>query len=260
MTMNVCSRAALATLVLCLACVAHAQAQRPLLDALQAMGVGTAAVDSKAGRGDSTFNGPEFDQASNEWRMMIERGDGATYRRFFVSLNESSGVVCVHELASECARRDDAVLALQAARDKRRGLADAALNPPPDLQGVMVAVIRHQRSAGGYLAGTQMPLYVSLQVPGGGRPIDLSADAIRSLGDTGLQLRAGSAWKAPASGALEHTGMTMGVGTPTLRADGDYDITFGFWCGPLCASSHRAVLRHGASGWRVISSQMDWIS
>lgn len=260
--MNAYSRAAIATFALFLSCVAHAQEQQPqpLLDAMQALELGSAAVDSKAGRGDSTINGPEFDQASNEWRMMIERSEGAAYRRFFVSLNESSGLVCVHALTSECAPREDAMQALQDARDKRRGLADAALNPPPDLQGVMVAVIRHQLDAGGYLAGNRMPLYVSLHLPGGDRPVDLSAESIRSLGDTGLQLRAGSDWKAPESGAQVHTAMRMGVGTPTRRADGDYDITFGFWCGPLCASSHAAVLRYGSSGWHVISSEMKSIS
>lgn len=258
--MNACLRAAIATLALFHACGAHAQEEKPLLDAMQALELGSAAVDSKAGRGDSTINGPEFDQASNEWRMMIERSESAAYRRFFVSLNESSGLVCVHALTSECGPRDDAMRALQDARDKRLGLADAALNPPPDLQGVMIAVIRHQLDSGGYLASNRMPLYVSLHLPGDDRPIDLSEESIRSLGDTGLQLLAGSDWKVPESGAQAHTAMEMGVGTPTRRADGDYDITFGFWCGPRCASSHTAVLRHGTQGWHVISSEMKSIS
>lgn len=253
-------RAPIATLAMFLACLAHGQEKQPLLDAMQASQLGSAAVEAKAGRGDSTINGPDFDQASNEWRMMIERGEGDTYRRFFVSLNESSGLVCVHELASECAARDDVTLALQDARGKRRGLADAAVNPPPDLQGVMIAVIRHQLDSGGYLASNRMPTYVSLDAPDGDSAIDLSPDSIRSLGETGLQLLPGSAWKAPHGGAQGHAAMRMGVGTPTRRADGDYDITFGFWCGLLCASSHTAVLRHGTSGWQVISSEMKWIS
>lgn len=239
----------------------HAQEPQPLLDGMQAIQLGTAAVDARSGRGDSTIHGPDFDQASKEWRMMIERGEATASRRFFVSVNEASGLVCVHELpASDCAARDDAAVALQAARDKRRGLAEAALNPPPDLQGVMLALIRHQLESGGYLASNRMPLYVALKSPKDETMIDLSPESIRSLSDTGLDLMPGSAWKPPQSAGHVGTTMHMGVGTPTRRPDGDYDITFGFWCGTLCASSHTAVLRYDQSGWHVLSSVMTGIS
>ena len=240
---------------------AYGQEKQPLLDGMQVMESGFTAVESRFGRGDSNVSGPDFDQASNEWRMLIERGEGITHRRFFVTINESSGVVCVRESpAGDCVARGDTVAALQAARDKLRDLAEAALNPPPDLQGVMIAVIRHQLRPGGYLASNRMPLYVSLKSPKDDRMIDLSPESIRSLGDTGLPFLPGSAWKAPQSGTRVGTTMTMGVGTPTRRPDGNYDITFGFWCGGLCASSHTAVLRYDTSGWHVISSMMNSIS
>ena len=252
---------AVAILALLGTSLAHGQEKQPLLDGMQAMESGFAAVESQFGRGDSSVSGPDFDQASNEWRMLIERGEATTYRRFFVTVNESSGLVCVRELpAGDCVARGDAAVPLQAARDKLRGLAEAALDPPPDLQGVMIAVIRHQLGPGSYLASNRMPLYVSLKSPKDDGMINLSAESIRSLDDTGLQLLPGSAWKAPQSGTRVGTTMNMGVGTPTRRPDGDYDITFGFWCGGLCASSHTAVLRHDASGWRVISSVMNSIS
>lgn len=252
---------AIAALALFGTCVAHGQETQPLLDGMQVMDSGFAAVESQFGRGDSNVSGPDFDPASNEWLMVIERGEATTHRRFLVTVNESSGLVCVQESpASNCVARGDATVALQAARDKLRGLAEAALNPPPDLQGVMIAVIRHQLGPGGYLASDRMPLYVSLKSPKDEGMIDLSPESIRSLGDTGLQLLPGSAWKMPQSGTRVGTTMNMGVGTPTRRPDGDYDITFGFWCGGLCASSHTAVLRHDASGWKVISSVMNSIS
>lgn len=240
---------------------AHAQEVRPLLDGMQAMEAGFATLDSRFGRGDSSVDGPDFDQASNEWRMYIERGGDTASRRFLVTVNESSGLVCAKESpVSGCVARGDASVALQAARDKLRGLADAVLNPPPDLQGVMIALIRHQLASKGYLASNRMPLYVSLKSPKDDSMIDLSPESIRALGDTGLQLLPGSAWKPPESGTHVGATMNMGVGTPTRRADGDYDITFGFWCGGLCASGHQAVLRHDVSGWHVISSVMNSIS
>ena len=251
----------LATCALLTTWVAHGQEKQPLLDGMQAMEAAFAAVDAKFGRDDSTVNGPDFDQASNEWRMVIERGESNTLQRYLVTVNESSGTVCVRELpAADCAARGDAAAALQAARDKLQGLAEAALNPPPDLQGVMIAVIRDQMDSGGYLASNRMPLYVSLRSPKGDGMIDLSPESIRALGDTGLQLMPGSAWQPPSSGARVGTTMNMGLGTPTRRPDGDYDVTFGFWCGGLCASDHTAVLRHNASGWHVLSSVMNSIS
>jgi hypothetical protein len=54
--------------------------------------------------------------------------------------------------------------------------------------------------------------------------------------------------------------MNLSVGIPTRRPDGDYEVTFGFLCGSVCASQHTAILRYDASGWRVLSSEMNWIS
>ena len=241
--------------------VAHGQEKLPLLDGMQVMETASAAVDSKFGRSDSSFSGPDFDQARNEWRMVIERGEATAYHRFLVTVNESSGVVCVQELpATDCVAWGDAAVALQAARDKLRGLAEAALNPPPDLQGVMIAVIRHQMGSGGYLASNRMPLYVSLKSPTDDSMVDLSPESIRQLSDTALELLPGSKWTPPPSGTHVGPTMSMGVGTPLLRPDGDYDVTFGFYCGGLCASGYSAVLRHDGSGWHVISAVMNMIS
>ena len=240
---------------------AYGQEKQPLLDGMQVMDAASAAVNSRFGPADSSMNGPDFDQATSEWRMVIERGEGSTYHRFLVTINESSGVVCVRESpATDCLTQGDATAALTAARDKLRAVAEAALNPPPDLQGVMVAVIRNQMGSGGYLASNRMPLYVSLKSPKDNTMIDLSPESIRLLRDTGLQLMPGSTWKAPPSGTHVGTTMNLGVGTPLLRPDGDYDITFGFYCGGLCASGHKAVLRRDAAGWHVISSVMESIS
>lgn len=241
--------------------IARAQDRGPNLDQMQVMDLVSTTVNSKFGAADSTISGPDFDQASRAWRVEIQRGDGATYEHFAVSVDEASGVVCVRKAPSnDCAARGDAKAALSAAFEKRKAEADAIRNPPPDLQGVMVAIIRQQLGAGGYLASNRKPLYVALHSPTGDSMVDLSAASIQQLSDTGLELMPGSTWTAPPSGTRVGPKISMGVGTPLRRADGDYDVTFGFYCGGLCGSGHTAVLRHDASGWRVVSAVMNMIS
>ena len=231
-----------------------------MLDAMQAMMEGSTALDAKFGRSDSAIDGPHFDRLANEWRMVVRRGESIALRRYLISINESSGEVCVRALpATDCAAKGDAGVALKAAQDKRQELAEVGLNPPPDLQGVMKAVLRHQLASGGYLASNRMPVYVSIGSPKGDSAIDLSPESIRDLGEIGVQLMPGSAWQPPPEGTRVGTTMSMGLGIPTRRADGDYDLEFGFLCGGACGSQHEAVLRHDASGWRVLSSEMGLI-
>lgn len=135
----------------------------------------------------------------------------------------------------------------------------AAQSPPPDLQGVMRAVLRSQTASGGYLESNRMPVYVSIGSPKGESAIDLSTESIRDLGEIGVQLMPGSAWQLPPEGTRVGKAMSMSLGIPTRRADGDYDLKFGFFCGGACGSQHEAVLRHDTSGWRVLSSEMGLI-
>ena len=86
--------------------------------------------------------------------------------------------------------------------------------------------------------------------------IDLSPESIRDLEVLGFQLMSGSAWRPPAAGTRVGPTISLGLAIPTRRPDGDYDLTFGVWCGETCGSQHMAVLRHDASGWRVLSSMM----
>lgn len=240
---------------------ADGQVKRPLLDGTQAMLEADVALEAKYGRADSAIDGPYFDPSANEWKMVIERGASTDLHRYLITVSESSGEVCVREFpAVDCTAKGDATAALQAVRDKQQGLIDAARNPPPDLQGVMRAVIRDQMRSGRYAASNPMPLYVQISTPGGDGAIDLSPESIRALASLGLQLHPGSAWEPPSEGVRVGATMNLSVGIPTRRPDGDYEVTFGFLCGSVCASQYTAVLRYDASGWRVLSSQMNSIS
>jgi hypothetical protein len=230
---------------------------RPLLDGMAAVQASLAALPDV---GDGTISAIDYDAARGVWHFRLERDPRKPPASLEVTLDEATGVVCGHDPATgQCVAQGSAAAELRKASERRAAQQDAVRDPAPDLQGVMVALVRYQATAkDGYVRQNRMPLYVSLGWPDGNRQLDLSPDAIRSLADTGLQLFPGSAWptgKAPP----DLTMMRMGVGLPLRRPDGDYDVQYGFGCGSLCGSSHSAVLRHDAQGWHVLASHMDAI-
>jgi hypothetical protein len=232
---------------------------KPLLDGMAAIQASLAVLRPDIGEGSISAIG--FDPVRGLWQFRLDRDPAKAPASLEITLDEATGAVCAHDPATgQCVAQGSAAAQLAEARERRTAREDAVRHPAPDLQGVMVALVRYQMTAkDGYLRENRMPLYVSMGWPDGGRQLDLSTDAIRSLADTGLQLFPGSAWptgKAPP----DLTMMRMGVGLPMHRPDGDYDVEYGFWCGSLCASSHTAVLRHDARGWRVLKSHMDAIS
>lgn len=238
-----------------LAALAQRAPAEPLLDGMDAVQASLAALRPEIG--DATVSGIDFDPARGVWHFRVGRDPGTALALLEVTLDEATGAVCARDLASgRCVAQGSAAAQLAEARDRRAAQEDAILHPAPDLQGVMVALVRYQATAkDGYVRANRMPLYVSMGWDHGAHQLDLSPDAIRRLADTGLRLFPGSAWpsgKAPP----DLTMMRMGVGLPMRRQDGDYDVQYGFGCGSLCGSSHTAVLRHDADGWHVVASQM----
>jgi hypothetical protein len=242
-----------------LAAVASGAPAKPLLDGMTAMQSSLAALRPEIG--DATVSGIEFDSARGVWHFRLDRDPGKMPASLVVTLDEATGVVCARDPATgQCVAQGSVAAQLKQARDRRTAREDAVLHPAPDLQGVMVALVRYQATAkDGYVHANRMPLYVSMSWPDGKRQLDLSPGAIQSLADTGLRLLPGSVWpsgKAPPTLTM----MRMSVGLPMRRQDGDYNVQYGFWCGGLCASWHSAVLRHDAGGWHVLTSNMDAIS
>ena len=232
-----------------LAALAQRAPAKPQLDGMAAVQASLAALRPEIG--DGTISGIEFDSARGVWHFRLDRDPSKAPAALEVTLDEATGAVCAHDLASgQCVSQGSVAVQLKDARARRTAQEAAVLDPPPDLQGVMIALVRYQVAAkDGYLHGNRMPLYVSVGWPDGARQLDISPDAIHRLADTGQRLFPGSAW--PSTAPPEGTLMRMGVGLPTRRPDGDYDVQYGFGCGSLCGSSHSAVLRHGADGWHV---------
>ena len=241
---------------------AMAQSTKPLLGDMDAVNIALQAVEPRYGPAPA-IAGMGFDGPSREWRVHIDRGEGKTPRALVVIVSEITGKVCAREPAVDgCLVQADASNPLKDARKKRAALDEAMNNPPPDLQGVMMALIRYQAATQGAYLNANMGhwLYVSMQSPTQDKPIDLSAQAIRSLKDVEIAIFPGSAWTPPKDGVRVGRDMAMGVRLPTRRSDGNYDVQYGFICGSLCGSGHTAVLRHDATGWHVVSSFMDFIS
>jgi hypothetical protein len=241
---------------------AHAATpSKPVLDGMTAMQLSLGALSTL---GDGAVGAINFDAARGVWRFRLNRDQGTTPATIEITLDESTGAVCARDPAmppATCFARGSAATQLRQARDERAALEEAVKHPPPDLQGVMMALIRYQAQAkDGYLHANRMPLYVSLGWPDGSRQLDLSRDAIGQLADLGLKIFPASAWPASHEIIPEAPRMMMGVGLPMHRKDGDYEVKYGFSCGSLCASSHTAVLRRDAKGWHVVSSRMDAIS
>lgn len=171
----------------------------------------------------------------------------------------TGSLAVVASFATWSAGGQAAELLLKAAQASTQGNVEVAVAAPPDLQGVMKAVVRQQADVDAHLASSRMPLYVSIRAPAGNGMVDLSPESIQALERTGFLLLPGSAWQPPSDDTRVGTVMRLSMGTPIKRPDGDYDVTFGYWCGKACSSQYDAVLRHDASGWHVLSSVMSSI-
>ncbi len=118
------------------------------------------------------------------------------------------------------------------------------------------ALIRHELSdAKSYMYGNRkFPFYVSVA------GLDIPPEVIANLADTGVSFFPGSAWTAPTDSKVRMDRiMSMNIGILRPRPDGNYDVSFGFYCGSLCGSGNTAVMSHDASGWHVIGSKMNRI-
>lgn len=238
-------------------------ATRPLFDAMTAMQAAMGALAPTLS-GDASIGAVEFDPARREWHFTVDRPDAKQLPHALVTLDERNGRVCARDreaARSTCAIRGDVSASLDELRKQRAAMATALAHPPPDLQGVMGALIRYQTmNSKGYLHQNRMPVYVSMSWPDDRPPLDLSADEIDKLDDVGMPLHPGSELPKQDHRAVNLGVMVMGVSLPVRRADGDYDVQYGAVCGSLCGSWWSAVIHHDASGWHVVSTQMNAIS
>jgi len=138
---------------------------------------------------------------------------------------------------------------------------EANLHPPPDLEDLWLTVLLKMApstppSPGGY--GSTW--YVSVGT-GGDKPVDLPATAIAKTQIPGLTILPASAAPDAAAGNQAVQGdYHISIGLPQKRPDGNYDVTYGYYCGVVCASSMTSVVSHDHWGWHIVSSRSNWVS
>ena len=118
-----------------------------------------------------------------------------------------------------------------------------------NLQQMAEALIRHDLSSDKTYIGANRNIRYFVTVSGA----DLSNDVIQRLADTGVKFFPGSQWQ-------EGRDMRLRISVPDVKADGTYEVSYSCYCGPLCASSNRAVMTRDVSGWHVLKSELLIIS
>jgi hypothetical protein len=203
-----------------------------------------------------------FEPSTREWMVDVEAlVDSNSTKRFVATMNESTGLACLRLLpAVGCVVREDIHRTLADARMKAEAEVMARKYPAPDLQLMAEALIRYQlgadRSPKGGAARSRY--FVSLPSPDAKALVDLSPDIVASLKRDGIETYPGSAWKQGSGNVGLDT--RFSVGLPVRRSDGNYDVPYGYYCGPLCAGWFTAVMKHDAAGWHVVSTVMNAIS
>lgn len=142
-----------------------------------------------------------------------------------------------------------------------RTAEEAGMHPPPDLEDLWLTVLLKMApstppSPGGY--GSTW--YVSVDT-GGDKPVDMPATAIAKTQISGVTiLPASAAPDATASNNLVQGDYHISIGIPQKRPGGNYEVTYGYHCGVVCAGSMTFVVSHDQWGWHIVSSRSNWVS
>lgn len=206
-----------------------------------------------------------FEPSTQEWAIeMVAYEPGGREKHFLVTLNESTGLACLRSPpGAACVARADIHRQVADARAKADAVLMAKLHPAPDLQGMAEALIRYQfdPQRAGAAASARASYYVRLQsLDGSG--VDLAPEVVARLKRDGIETLPGSRWKPPEDPQHPPSPLQMqySIGLPVRRADGDYDVSFGYYCGSLCAGWYKAIMKHDAAGWHVVSTVMQAVS
>jgi hypothetical protein len=231
----------------------------PILSQMQAIDLSSAVARKVPGVTDLVIAPMPYETANHRWVTLFKpnTGDG-----FIVILDENTGDICaLFEHHDDCAAKDSASNEIAKAKAIAKAGEEAKLHPPPDLEDLWLTVLLKMApsttpSPGGY--GTTW--YVSVSM-GGDKPVDIPATAIAKAKIPGIKILPASAVPStPAGSSTAQGDYHIGIGIPLKRPDGNYDVTYGWYCGVVCASSVTAVVSHDQWGWHIVSSRTNWVS
>ena len=231
----------------------------PILSQMQAIDLSSRVARQVPGVTDLVIAPMPYEAANHRWVTLFKpnTGDG-----FIVTLDESTGEICaLFEHQDKCAAEGSASDEIAKAKAITKASEEARLHPPPDLEDLWLTVLlkiapSKPPSPGGY--GSTW--YVSVST-GEEKPVDLPATAIAKAQIPGIKILPASAAPTVAAGNSPTQGdYHIGIGIPLKRADGNYDVTYGYYCGVVCAASITSIVSHDQWGWHIVSSRTNWVS
>jgi hypothetical protein len=90
---------------------------------------------------------------------------------------------------------------------------------------------------------------------------DMPTELLKRMSNCHIIYRPGSACSRQWHLAPSNGGCTLyGVSRPRRNWRGEIEVNWGYYCGVVCASGHRAVVEFDENKWRVVSDDMNWIS
>jgi len=235
---------------------------RPTLSAQTAMDIALKLAGQATHSHSYSTQAIRFEPSTREWVVDVEAlTDSNSTKRFVATMNESTGLACLQLLPTVgCVVREDIHQTMADARMRAEAQVMARKYPAPDLQAMAEALIRYQLRADRppKAGATRSRYFVSLPSPDAKGLVDLSPDIMASLKRDGIETYPRSAWKQGSGNVNFDT--QFSVGLPVRRSDGNYDVPYGYYCGPLCAGWFTAIMKHDAAGWHVVSTVMNAIS
>lgn len=234
----------------------------PLIDGQAASNIAVMLAGRVTGSHDFAVPGINFDPAAREWVIQIDASlDSQTTKHFVARVNESTALACLEAPpATDCVAKEDLHALVASIRQKSDALALARKHPAPDLKQLAEVILRYQVNADRprNTAAPKTRYFVSIPSPDTGGQVDLPPENLADLRKDHIEAFPGSTWtQGAANGSMA---IRFAVGLPVRRQDGNYDVPYSYYCGPLCAGWYTAVMAHDASGWHVLSSVMSAVS
>lgn len=234
----------------------------PLIDGQSASNIAMLLAGRVTGSHNFSVSGIYFDQTTREWVIQIDASlDSQTTKHFVARVNESTALACLEAPpAAGCVAKEDIHPQMDGARQKAEALALARKYPAPDLQQLAEVILRYQVNADRpkNTVAPKTRYFVSIPSPDTGGQVDLPPEYLADLRKDNIEAFPGSTWtQGMTNGSMA---MRFAVGLPVRRPDGNYDVAYSYYCGPLCAGWYTAVMVHDATGWHVVSSVMNAVS
>lgn len=231
----------------------------PILPQMQAIDLSTRVARQVPGVTDLVITAMPYEAANHRWVTLFKPNTG---EGFIVILDENTGDICaLFEHHDTCAAKGSASDEIAKVKAVAKASEEATLHPPPDMEDLWLTVLLKMAPSTTPSPGSPgTTWYVSVSA-GSDKPVDLPASAIAKTHIPGITILPASATPSVKAGNGPTPGdYHIGIGLPIKRPDGNYDVTYGYYCGALCAASMTAVVSHDHWGWHIVSSRANWVS